>query len=98
MSSLCLEINPFVSVTGTVQAPLKLNYDKETYESESYYIDKAGGYGLKGLGAAGYMSSMPMAKANALRILCSSTFIPRYSKDLQSLFLTEKKEKRCQIF
>lgn len=40
------EINPFVSVTGTVQAPLKLNYDKE-HTNLSYYIDKAGGYGLR---------------------------------------------------
>ncbi len=40
------EINPFVSVTGTVQAPLKLNYDKE-HTNLVYYIDKAGGYGLR---------------------------------------------------
>ena len=38
------EINPFVSVKGTVQSPLKLNFDKE-HNNVGYYIDKAGGYG-----------------------------------------------------
>ena len=38
------EINPFVSVKGTVQSPLKLTYDKE-HSSVGYYIDKAGGFG-----------------------------------------------------
>jgi protein involved in polysaccharide export with SLBB domain len=40
------EINPFVSVKGVVQAPLKLNYDKE-HTNVGYYIDKAGGFGIK---------------------------------------------------
>ena len=38
------EINPFVSVKGTVQSPLKLTFDKE-HTNLSYYIDKAGGFG-----------------------------------------------------
>jgi len=38
------EINPFVSVKGTVQSPLKLTFDKE-HTSVGYYIDKAGGFG-----------------------------------------------------
>jgi polysaccharide biosynthesis/export protein len=38
------EINPFVSVKGTVQSPLKLTFDKE-HTNLGYYIDKAGGYG-----------------------------------------------------
>lgn len=38
------EINPFVSVKGTVQSPLKLNFDKE-HTNVGYYIDKAGGFG-----------------------------------------------------
>lgn len=37
------EINPFVSVKGTVQSPLKLTFDKE-HTSVLYYIDKAGGF------------------------------------------------------
>ena len=37
------EINPFVSVKGTVQSPLKLTFDKE-HTNLLYYIDKAGGY------------------------------------------------------
>ena len=37
------EINPFVSVKGTVQAPLKLTFDKE-HTNVGYYIDKAGGF------------------------------------------------------
>lgn len=40
------EINPFVSVKGTVQSPLKLTFDKE-HTNLSYYIDKAGGYGIR---------------------------------------------------
>ena len=40
------EIDPFVSVTGAVQSPLKLAYDKE-HSNVLYYIDKAGGYGVK---------------------------------------------------
>jgi polysaccharide biosynthesis/export protein len=40
------EINPFVSVKGTVQSPLKLAFDKE-HTNLSYYIDKAGGYGIR---------------------------------------------------
>ncbi len=40
------EINPFVSVKGTVQSPLKLSFDKE-HTGLIYYIDKAGGYGIR---------------------------------------------------
>lgn len=40
------EVNPFVSVTGTVQSPLKLTYDKE-HTNVGYYIDKAGGFGIR---------------------------------------------------
>ena len=40
------EINPFVSVKGTVQSPLKLTFDKE-HTNVSYYVDKAGGYGQR---------------------------------------------------
>ena len=40
------EINPFVSVKGTVQSPLKLTYDKE-HTNLLYYVDKAGGYGRR---------------------------------------------------
>jgi protein involved in polysaccharide export with SLBB domain len=40
------EINPFVSIQGRVQSPLKIAFDKE-HTKLSYYIDKAGGYGVK---------------------------------------------------
>ncbi|MEO7801924.1 MAG: SLBB domain-containing protein [Ginsengibacter sp.] len=40
------EINPIVSVTGNVQSPLKIYFDKN-HNKLSYYIDKAGGFGLK---------------------------------------------------
>lgn len=40
------EINPFVTVTGAVQSPLKMAFDKENTRLP-YYIDKAGGYGIK---------------------------------------------------
>lgn len=40
------EINPFVTVTGTVQSPLKITFDKE-HPNLTYYIDKAGGYGIR---------------------------------------------------
>ncbi|MFT3910170.1 MAG: SLBB domain-containing protein [Ferruginibacter sp.] len=40
------EIDPFVTVTGIVQSPLKLAFDKE-HTHLPYYIDKAGGYGIK---------------------------------------------------
>jgi len=40
------EINPFVTVEGSVQAPLKITFDKE-HTNLSYYIDKAGGFGVR---------------------------------------------------
>ncbi len=40
------EVNPFVNVKGNVQSPLKLTFDKE-HSSVMYYIDKAGGFGIK---------------------------------------------------
>ncbi len=40
------EINPFVTVTGTVQSPLKITFDKE-HPRLMFYIDKAGGYGIR---------------------------------------------------
>ncbi|MEO5985140.1 MAG: SLBB domain-containing protein [Ferruginibacter sp.] len=40
------EIDPFVSVEGTVQSPLKMTFDKE-HTNLLYYIDKAGGYGVR---------------------------------------------------
>ncbi len=39
------EINPFVTVKGRVQAPLKIAFDKE-HTNLMYYIDKAGGFGV----------------------------------------------------
>lgn len=40
------EKNPFVSVAGVVQSPLKMAFDKE-HTRLPYYIDKAGGYGIR---------------------------------------------------
>ena len=40
------EINPFVTVQGKVQSPLKITYDKD-HSSLAFYIDKAGGFGLR---------------------------------------------------
>ena len=40
------EINPFVSIEGRVQSPLKISYDKE-HTNVGYYIDKAGGFGIR---------------------------------------------------
>lgn len=40
------EINPFVSVQGKVQSPLKIAFDKD-HTDLRYYIDKAGGYSVK---------------------------------------------------
>ncbi len=40
------EINPFVTVQGIVQSPLKTTYDKE-HTGVSYYVDKAGGFGIR---------------------------------------------------
>lgn len=40
------EINPFVTVTGTVQSPLKITFDRD-HRNIQFYIDKAGGYGLR---------------------------------------------------
>lgn len=40
------EINPFVSVQGIVQSPLKIAFDKE-HTNVIYYIDKAGGFGIR---------------------------------------------------
>ncbi len=40
------EINPFVSVQGKVQSPLKIAFDKD-HTNLSYYIDKAGGYSMR---------------------------------------------------
>jgi protein involved in polysaccharide export with SLBB domain len=40
------EIDPFVSVAGIVQSPLKIAFDKE-HTNVSYYVDKAGGFGIR---------------------------------------------------
>lgn len=40
------EVNPFVTVQGKVQSPLKITFDKD-HTSLAYYIDKAGGFGLR---------------------------------------------------
>jgi protein involved in polysaccharide export with SLBB domain len=40
------EINPFVTIQGKVQSPLKITFDKE-HTNLAYYIDKAGGYGIR---------------------------------------------------
>lgn len=40
------EINPFVTVKGRVQSPLKISFDKE-HTNVRYYIDKAGGLGVR---------------------------------------------------
>jgi protein involved in polysaccharide export with SLBB domain len=40
------EINPFVTIKGRVQSPLKIAFDKE-HNNLMYYIDKAGGFGVK---------------------------------------------------
>lgn len=40
------EVNPFVTVQGKVQSPLKITFDKDN-NNLSYYIDKAGGFGLR---------------------------------------------------
>ena len=40
------EINPFVTVQGRVQSPLKITFEKE-HTNLSYYIDKAGGFGIR---------------------------------------------------
>jgi len=38
------EINPFVSVRGQVQSPLKIAFDKD-HSRLGYYLDKSGGFG-----------------------------------------------------
>jgi protein involved in polysaccharide export with SLBB domain len=40
------EVNPFISVEGRVQSPLKIAFDKQ-HTKMSYYINKAGGYGVR---------------------------------------------------
>lgn len=40
------EINPFVTIQGKVQSPLKITYDRN-HSNLMYYIDKAGGLGIK---------------------------------------------------
>ena len=40
------EVNPFISVQGKVQSPLKIAFDKD-HSSLGYYIDKAGGFSLR---------------------------------------------------
>jgi protein involved in polysaccharide export with SLBB domain len=40
------EVNPFVTIKGRVQSPLRITFDKE-HTSLPYYIDKAGGFGIR---------------------------------------------------
>ena len=40
------EINPLVNIKGEVQSPLKVYFDKE-HTSIGFYINKAGGYGVR---------------------------------------------------
>lgn len=40
------EVNPFISIEGVVQSPLKIAFDKD-HPNLMYYIDKAGGFGVR---------------------------------------------------
>ncbi len=40
------EINPIISIKGAVQSELKIYFDKQ-HSNLSYYIDKAGGFGIR---------------------------------------------------
>jgi protein involved in polysaccharide export with SLBB domain len=40
------EVNPFITVRGKVQSPLKITFDKE-HTNLGYYIDRAGGFGIR---------------------------------------------------
>jgi len=40
------EINPFITVQGKVQSPLKIAFEKD-HNNLGYYIDKAGGFSLR---------------------------------------------------
>ncbi len=40
------EINPFITVKGVVQSPLKITFEND-HNDLSYYIDRAGGYGIR---------------------------------------------------
>lgn len=40
------EINPFITVRGKVQSPLKITFDKD-HTNLGYYIDRAGGFGIR---------------------------------------------------
>lgn len=40
------EKNPFISIEGTVQSPLKIAFDKD-HTNLMYYVDKAGGFGIR---------------------------------------------------
>jgi hypothetical protein len=40
------ETNPVISIRGAVQAELKIYFDKE-HNNLGYYIDKAGGFGIR---------------------------------------------------
>ena len=40
------EVNPFISVQGKVQSPLKIAFDKD-HTNLGYYVDKAGGFSLR---------------------------------------------------
>jgi protein involved in polysaccharide export with SLBB domain len=40
------EINPFVTIKGKVQSPVKITFDR-SHSNLGYYIDKAGGFGIR---------------------------------------------------
>ena len=69
------EINPFVTVKGTVQSPLKLAFDKE-HTSVGYYVDKAGGFGQRPWRSRIYVQ-YANGKSRRTKTICFIHFYPK---------------------
>jgi len=69
------EINPFVSVQGKVQSPLKITFDKD-HTKLSYYIDMAGGFGIRPWRRRVYVT-YASGKSRRTRNFCFIHFYPR---------------------
>ena len=72
------EVNPFVTVQGKVQSPLKITFDKD-HSNLSYYIDKAGGFGLRPWRKRIYVT-YPNGKSKRTKNLFFAHFYPSVSE------------------
>lgn len=85
------ETDPFVSVQGKVQSPLKITFDKE-HTKLTYYIDKAGGFGIRPWRKRVYVT-YANGKSRRTKTFSLHISILKWMKAVPLLYLKDPKER-----